>query len=110
MGDGRGVQGTAMPSGTAGVPANDTGAPAFTLTSAQLSALVSAAVREALSAGAGAPLLVDKQILARQLGCSAAHIDALRKKGLPTVFVGQAVRFEPARVLDWLRSQGEQHE
>jgi hypothetical protein len=79
------------------------------MTGAQLQALMSAAVREAMTSGAGAPLLVDKQVLARQIGCSAAHIDALRKKGLPTVMVGQAVRFEPARVLDWLRSQGEQH-
>jgi hypothetical protein len=82
--------------------ANDTGA-AFTLTRSELAALVAAAVGEALEKGAGAPLLVDKQALAQRLGCSPAHIDALRKRGLPVVMVGQLVRFEPERVVEWLR-------
>jgi hypothetical protein len=73
------------------------------VTTAQLSELVERACQRAISAGT-APLLVDKQQLARQLGCSAAHIDNLRKQGLPSLALGQAVRFEPARVLEWLRS------
>ena len=104
------MAGRKVPAGARGMagPANDVGkAPAFTLTSGELQALMAAAVREALRAGEGAPLLIDKQILAHRLGVSAAHIDNLRKRGLPTVMVGEAVRFEPARVLTWLRSQGD---
>lgn len=55
-----------------------------------------------------APLLVDKQGLASRLECSASHIDVLRKRGLPTVLVGQAVRFEPEAVVAWLRARGEE--
>lgn len=47
--------------------------------------------------------LVDKQGMAARLMCSASHIDLMRKRGLPTVLVGQAVRFEPAAVIAWLR-------
>lgn len=79
--------------------------PAFTLSRAQLQDLVSNAVQAALAKGSAAPLLVDKQDLARQLSCSAAHIDNLRKRGLPTVNVGQGVRFELAKVLAWLKQQ-----
>jgi hypothetical protein len=78
-------------------------APAFTVTRGELGELVRAAVREEL--GHARPLLVDKQQLARQLGCSPAHVDHLRKRGLPTVMLGQAVRFEPGAVLGWLRAQ-----
>jgi hypothetical protein len=86
-----------------GAADNDvTGGAAFTLSRRQLSELVSEAVTAALGAG-GAPLLVDKQRLAQKLGCSAAHIDAMRKRGMPTVMLGVAVRFEPTAVLDWLR-------
>lgn len=80
---------------------NDTGA-AFTLTRGELSALVRGAVSEALAQG-GRELLIDKQILADRLGCSVAHVDNLRKRGLPTVLVGQSVRFEPGAVVAWLR-------
>jgi hypothetical protein len=91
-----------------GKPAeNDVGAaPAFNLTGGQLSALIATAVTEALGAHTGGPLLVDKQSLARKIGCSAAHIDNLRKRGLPVVYVGEAVRFEPPAVVEWLRRQG----
>jgi hypothetical protein len=70
---------------------------------AQLYELIQRAVNQARTES---PVLVDKQDLARQLGCSAAHIDHLRKRGLPTVQVGQVVRFEPGKVLDWLRENG----
>ncbi len=72
----------------------------------QLSALIARAVKDGLAANQGQPLLVDKQTLARQLGISADHIDHLRKRGLPWVPVGQAVRFEPLAVLAWLRNDG----
>lgn len=77
------------------------GGAAFTMTRSELAELMTAAVTEAL--GHGGPLLVDKQKLAQKLGCSAAHVDALRKRGMPTVMLGVAVRFEPAAVLEWLR-------
>ncbi len=85
-------------------------APSVTLTRGELGALVEAAVTRAMAAGAA--LMVDRQGIAQLLGCSAAHVDALRKRGLPTLMVGQAVRFEPARVVEWLRAQpseGESH-
>jgi hypothetical protein len=76
--------------------------PAFTVSRGELGELVRAAVRAELGAR---QLLVDKQQLSRQLGCSPAHVDHLRKRGLPTVMLGQAVRFEPDAVLGWLREQ-----
>jgi hypothetical protein len=91
---------------TAGARAVGTGAadndnsPAFTVTRAELAGLIRQAVSEALGR---APLLLDKQAMAHQLGCSPEHVDHLRKRGLPWVAVGQAVRFEAARVLEWLR-------
>lgn len=88
-----------------GAPQNDN-APAFTVTRGELGALIASAVEGALAKAA--PLLVDRQGIARVLGCSAAHVDALRKRGLPALMVGQAVRFEPARVIEWLR-EGEKH-
>lgn len=73
----------------------------------RLSTLVESAVSNALARarGASAQLLVDRQTLARRLSCSAAHIDHLRKKGLPVVWVGEALRFDPAAVLEWLRQR-----
>lgn len=87
--------------------AND--GPAFTLTARQLEELVERAVRQALKSGSMAPVLVDKQDLARSLGCSSKHIDHLRQRGLPSVMLGKAVRFEPAKVVDWLREHGAEH-
>lgn len=85
-------------------PAANDNDPAFTMSRAEFQALVGSAVQQAMLS-TSAPLLVDKQDLARQLGCSPAHIDHLRKRGLPTVPVGKVVRFEPAKVLEWLRAQ-----
>jgi hypothetical protein len=86
---------------------SDDNAPAFTVTRAELIGIVRAAVRQELSARA---LLVDKQLLAQQLDCSSAHIDHLRKRGLPVVKVGQSVRFETDKVLEWLRTQSSQND
>lgn len=85
--------------------ANDNDQPAFTLTRAQLEALVSHSVSAALALRNSLPVLVDKQELASQLGCSASHVDHLRKDGLPTLRVGQLMRFEPAKVMEWLRER-----
>ena len=78
--------------------------PVFTLTRTQLENLVTRAVREAMQAGLVGPALVDKQDMARQLGCSPSQVDHLRKQGMPWVPVGQVVRFEPVKVLEWLRA------
>jgi hypothetical protein len=83
-----------------GAPADNDAAPAFTLSRGELASMLLHAAEQAERAK---PLLVDKTILSVQLGISPAHIDNLRKKGLPTVLVGQAVRFEPGAVLAWLR-------
>lgn len=75
-----------------------------TLTRAQLETLVQRAVGAALCLrGALEPALVGKQDLARQIGVSASQIDRLRKLGLPSVKVGESVRFEPAKVIAWLK-------
>lgn len=86
--------------------ANDVdGEHAFTMSRKQLEDLVIQACRKA--AAVLVPPLVDRQELARLLGCSPTHVDHLRKRGLPTVPVGQyLVRFEPAKVVEWLREHG----
>lgn len=84
------------------------GKPAFSLTEEELAALMTRAVGDALERAQ--QLLVDKQGLAQRLNCSAGHIDVLRKRGLPTVMVGQAVRFEPPAVLAWLREQSKSND
>lgn len=87
--------------------ANDVaGEMAVTLTRGQLAALVSAAVAEALGAQA-APALLDRQRLAKALGCSAGHIDKMRKAGLPSLRLIEAVRFELPAVLAWLREHAQ---
>ncbi len=76
--------------------------PAFTLSAGALAEVVEGAVRRAMGQRAA---LVDKATLAGQLCCSAAHIDNLRKVGLPVVKVGEAVRFDTDAVVEWLRSR-----
>lgn len=71
----------------------------------RLKTIVATAVKDALDTKS--QLVVDRQTLARRLDCSAAHIDNLRKKGLPTVKVGELIRFDPEAVLSWLRAQPE---
>ena len=80
--------------------------PAFTLTRAELEALVARALADALKNGVAVPVLVDKQDLARRLNVTAAHIDHLRGRGLPWIPVGKLVRFEPAKVMEWLKEHG----
>lgn len=85
--------------------ANDNDAPVYTLTRAQLEELVARAVCQALDKGIGGPVLLDKQDLARVIGCSATHVDQLRRDGMPWVPVGHRVRFEPAKVIEWLKER-----
>ena len=74
-----------------------------TMTRGELVDLVDRAVTVALHLSHAEPVLVGKQDLARQIGVSASQIDRLRKLGLPSVKVGESVRFEPAKVLAWLK-------
>lgn len=62
------------------------------------------AVAEALAAHDGRPALLDRTALARALTCSPSHVDNLRKRGLPTVLLGEAKRFDLAAVLAWLQA------
>jgi hypothetical protein len=71
----------------------------------EVKTIVTRAVEEALAAHDGKPALLDRTGLARALTCSPSHVDNLRKKGLPTVFVGDAPRFVLTEVVDWLRKQ-----
>jgi phage terminase Nu1 subunit (DNA packaging protein) len=73
------------------------------LSSEALEALVERAVEKVV---ASAPRLVDRHGIAELLSVSASQVDALRKKGMPTVMVGQNVRFEPAAVVAWLKGSG----
>jgi hypothetical protein len=76
----------------------------------QLAALIKEAVAEALRehAGAGvvaAPELLDRNGIAKVIGCSAAQIDKLRKRGMPCERVGQVPRFRPKACLEWISTQ-----
>ena len=79
-----------------------------TLTAGQLRSLVAEVVQAAVDDVARPPLpaLLDREQIAAQLGCSLPTIDRLRREGMPTVFLGEAPRFELAMCLDWLRQRG----
>ena len=87
--------------------ANDNDGPMVTMSRGELETMIRRAAGEALQRAHSGPVLLDKQDMARHLSCSPAHIDHLRKKGLPSVSIGKVVRFEPAKVLEWLRGQSE---
>lgn len=88
-----------------GARADDEG-PIVTMTRSELRGLVREAVAEAMGMASG-PVLVDKAALAGRLGCSVTHVDSLRRRGMPTVLVGSAVRFEVERCVEWLRASDE---
>lgn len=77
------------------------------LEAAELETLVQGAVARALAEHAGAPALLDRTGLARALSCSPSTVDTLRKRGLPTVFVGESPRFELSSVIAWLKIDDE---
>ena len=75
------------------------------LSAAELVEMMDGVVRKALAAN---DTLVDKHELAQKLGCCASHVDALRKRGMPTVHVSpKVVRFEPAKCIEWLATHGQ---
>lgn len=51
-----------------------------------------------------APLWTTK-VLAKYLGCSERQIPRLRAEGMPSIRVGELVRFNPSRVIEWLDSR-----
>jgi hypothetical protein len=61
----------------------------------------------ALLAPEGAPALLDRQGLARELQVSPATVDRLRADGCPELIVGASPRFELAAVLAWIRARSE---
>lgn len=78
------------------------------LTVEQLAVLVKAAMREVLAEQRedAVPALLDRNALAKALGCSPSQVDRLRRVGLPFVRLGDVPRFELARCLEWLRQRG----
>jgi hypothetical protein len=71
----------------------------------QLQTLIRDAVADALDARDNRPTLLTREGLAKAFACSPGHIDALRKRGLPTLWLGDAPRFDLVAVLDWLRTE-----
>lgn len=77
--------------------------PIAVLTESQLRSIVREAVEAALEEHDGQPpALLDRKQLAQALGVSMPTLDRLRRKGLPTVWLVDAPRFELRAVLDWL--------
>jgi hypothetical protein len=80
---------------------------AFTLTKAQLAEMIENAVATAMRAAANdvTPELLDRNGIAKVIGCSAAQIDKLRKCGMPCERVGQTPRFRAKDCLAWIHDQ-----
>lgn len=70
----------------------------------ELENIVQSAVARALAEHDGRPTLLDRTALARALSCSPSTVDNMRKKGMPTLFIGEAPRFELAAVLHWVKN------
>lgn len=64
-----------------------------------------AELRRQIAVSTRPPALLDRTALCRELGVSPATVDRLRAKGLPTVWVCAAPRFELCAALAWLREQ-----
>jgi excisionase family DNA binding protein len=52
--------------------------------------------------------LVNTDELAKQLGVSPMTVFRLREKGLPTIKVGNSVRFDLNDVIEWMKRGGEE--
>lgn len=70
----------------------------------QLMADALASARAMAEAEPPGPVLLDREGLARALGCSTGTVDKLRKQGLPERRLGDSPRFVLAEVLAWLPS------
>jgi hypothetical protein len=73
----------------------------------ELTALMKAAVSEALAEQREdcAPILLDRNGLAKAFRCSPSQIDRLRRLGLPFIRLGDVPRFELSRCLEWLHER-----
>lgn len=111
-GDGSSGAGGARAQKVTASAADNDNAPVVMMTRAELKALVREAAEEAraLAEATPASVLLDRNAIAAALGCSATTIDALRKRGMPWVRLGESPRFELEDCLSWLRGQkgGEQ--
>lgn len=78
-----------------------------TLTVEQLRELVRDSVADLIDdfPAAAEPGLLDIVALSKALKTSATTIHKLRATGLPTIFVGDAPRFELSEVLEWLKAR-----
>ncbi len=79
-----------------------------TITVDELAGIVRAAVAEVLAEHQPQtrPALLDRAGCALLLGVSLATLARLRADGLPELRVGDSPRYEPAAVLEWVRSRG----
>ena len=41
--------------------------------------------------------------VARFFGCSKRHVYTMRKRGLPTIQVGDMIRFDPVQIKAWVQ-------
>ena len=80
------------------------------LTPKELTVLIQSAISAALAEYEGSPVLLDRNGLAKALSCSASHVDNMRKRGLPCLYVGEAPRFEIKAVLGWLNNWKQREE
>lgn len=70
----------------------------------QLADIVRSAVADVLAEQCDdAPALLDRNGIAKALGCSPSSINRLRHEGLPHVLLGDSPRYELAQCLAWLR-------
>jgi excisionase family DNA binding protein len=51
--------------------------------------------------------LINTNELSELLGVSIMTISRLRKKGMPSLKIGGSVRFDPAKINEWMQSKGE---
>jgi hypothetical protein len=81
--------------------------PAFTLRSARLSGMIANAVAAGMRAASndGQSELLDRNAIARALGCSAAQVDKFRKMGMPCERFGQVPRFVEKACRAWIHDQ-----
>lgn len=70
----------------------------------QLTELIREAVERALADQRQdvAPVLIDRNGVARALGISPSTVDRLRRDGLPCVLIGDSPRFLAAECVSWL--------
>lgn len=87
----------------------DSGAALVLTTRAQLAELVREAVAQAFAEPSTRPMerdVVGPIEMARRLDISRTTLHRMRVAGCPAVRLGDVFKFEPAAVLEWLKSRG----